>query len=306
MTPRKDAPDTLTPEIDPARVAAGKSLACPYCGSSATAQPTAGRSGVRRLLVTCTGLDCRSLHQIVEIDEATGKAQTICSQNAAPARSPRPGNTRPPKPRPKPNQIPDEPRRVPLTDSGAKCRVEHCTKNEYASYLCFTHYVSWRDCRRPNLHAWLAAGAPGPDRWGRRFAPHPRPDQDPTSHLSPAIAVRHAIKRAGRRPTFDRIVKVVCYRMHLRPGDLATSRRHKHLVLAREVVAYLAHDWCSMSYPEIAAATGQTNHSTAIGAYKRMSRSIESDHEIMLMDGPVRAAPLLIQIIDALSTTTTP
>lgn len=95
-----------------------------------------------------------------------------------------------------------------------------------------------------------------------------------------------------RRPVrLDTIIKTVCERLLLEPKQLASSSRHKAVVLARSLVVHLARELTPMSYPEIALGLGRKNHSTVITACQRMGRQLEADAPVMLPGGAGPTTP---------------
>lgn len=95
-----------------------------------------------------------------------------------------------------------------------------------------------------------------------------------------------------RRPVrFDAIHRTVCEHLMLEPKQLASSSRHKLLVLGRSLVVWLARDLTSMSYPEIAHAMGRKNHSTVITACQRMERQLKADEAILLPAASGQTSP---------------
>lgn len=96
----------------------------------------------------------------------------------------------------------------------------------------------------------------------------------------------------ARRPIrFATIAKVVCSRLNVETAQLASSSRHKFLVLARSLSVYLARELTTMSYPEIAHAMGRKNHSTVITADQRLRRQIKADEPIMMPAGAGTVTP---------------
>ncbi|MEM9020948.1 MAG: DnaA/Hda family protein [Planctomycetota bacterium] len=86
-----------------------------------------------------------------------------------------------------------------------------------------------------------------------------------------------------RRPIrFETIQQSVCEYLMQDPKQLASSSRHKYLVLARSLLVYLARELTSMSYPEIAHAMGRKNHSTVITACQRMQKQLGADQPLLL------------------------
>ncbi len=110
--------------------------------------------------------------------------------------------------------------------------------------------------------------------------------------------VRAALGAAGggdfrglRKPVrVAAIVDAVCAGVGVERSDLLGSGRHKRVVLARGIAAYLARALTTHSFPEIAQALGKTNHSTMVTACQRIARAIETGATCACgpgMDGPV-------------------
>lgn len=137
--------------VDPARVARSLSIHCPYCGHAASAESIAGRSGHRRLYVTCTDIDCNRLRQVVEVNEATGQAVTLEDDAATPGAKPRPMR----KP----------PGRRKADHNKGPCPVEGCTEPRRHSGMCMRHYQRWVSCGKPDVDTWLALGGPAKVAW---------------------------------------------------------------------------------------------------------------------------------------------
>jgi chromosomal replication initiator protein len=76
------------------------------------------------------------------------------------------------------------------------------------------------------------------------------------------------------------IVEAVCDRLRVSREDLVGSGRHARTVVARGVVAHLARELTTHSYPEIARALGRDTHSAVHTAAKRLRTMIDSDAHI--------------------------
>lgn len=121
----------------------------------------------------------------------------------------------------------------------------------------------------------------------------------PTHHTAPLVIGRELIEQLPdfrapivRKPVrFNTIAKAVCDRLTVEPKQLAGNSRHKALVLARSLAAYLAREMTTMSYPEIAHAMGRKNHSTIITADHRLRRQIQDNQPIMLPAGAGSTTP---------------
>jgi chromosomal replication initiator protein len=87
------------------------------------------------------------------------------------------------------------------------------------------------------------------------------------------------------------VIDVVCDRLGISRSDLMGSSRHRQIVLGRGLVAYLAREMTTHSYPEIARALGRSYHSTIHTAEQRLRRQIDDDRPIDIGDQR-RALPL--------------
>ncbi len=84
------------------------------------------------------------------------------------------------------------------------------------------------------------------------------------------------------------ILEAVCDRLRVSREDLLGSGRHARTVVARGVVAHLARELTTHSYPEIARALGRDTHSAVHTAAKRLKGMIEADVRIGHGAEPVR------------------
>lgn len=98
------------------------------------------------------------------------------------------------------------------------------------------------------------------------------------------------------------IVDVVCQRLNVQKTDLTGSSRHRRVVLARGLVAHLARELTTHSYPEIAQALGRTHHSTIHTAARRLRRQLEEDYMVTLpgTDSPIEIKEVVDQLIGAI------
>ena len=109
----------------------------------------------------------------------------------------------------------------------------------------------------------------------------------------PMAAVLSQVLGAGavRKPVrLKTIVAVICAHLGVTESDLMGSGRHRRVVLARSVSAYLAREMTTHSYPEIARALGRDNHSTVVTAFQRIKASIAVGERCGCgpdMDGPI-------------------
>lgn len=78
------------------------------------------------------------------------------------------------------------------------------------------------------------------------------------------------------------VIECVCERLGINQGDLMGSSRHRRVVLGRALVAYLARELTTQSYPEIAQALGRSYHSTVHTAAQRLTRQLGQDERVDL------------------------
>jgi chromosomal replication initiator protein len=80
-----------------------------------------------------------------------------------------------------------------------------------------------------------------------------------------------------RRPIpVGAIIDHVCEQLAVERTQFAGKGRHRRVVLARAIVAFLARELTTQSFPEIARAMGRGNHSTVITAQRRLQRQLAS------------------------------
>lgn len=96
-----------------------------------------------------------------------------------------------------------------------------------------------------------------------------------------AALVRHALgsslsARPPRPVRVGQVIDAVSGALAVDPSDVLGRGRHRRVVLARSIVAYLARQVTTMSFPEIAQAMNRSNHSTVVTAAQRVSRQIRA------------------------------
>jgi chromosomal replication initiator protein len=78
------------------------------------------------------------------------------------------------------------------------------------------------------------------------------------------------------------IIDAVCTRLTVTKADLMGSSRHRRVVLARALVAYLGRELTTHSFPEIAQSLGRNNHSTIHTADQRLRKQLEANEPLDL------------------------
>ena len=105
-----------------------------------------------------------------------------------------------------------------------------------------------------------------------------------------AISVQRALgdestSTGGRPIRLARIIEVVCEAVGVDRDELLSTGRHRRVVLARGLCAYLAREMTNACFPEIATSLGRTTHSTVHTADRRIRRQLESDESVPSEDG---------------------
>ena len=84
------------------------------------------------------------------------------------------------------------------------------------------------------------------------------------------------------------IVEAVCEKLRVPREDLLGSGRHARTVVARGLVAHLARELTTHSYPEIARALGRDTHSAVHTAAKRLGQMVTDDARVASGNESVR------------------
>jgi chromosomal replication initiator protein len=87
--------------------------------------------------------------------------------------------------------------------------------------------------------------------------------------------------RHASRVTYDGILAVVCERFGLRPSDLASRRRSRHIALPRHVAMYLCRRLLNTSFPRLGELF-QRDHSTVIHGVTSIERRVKHDPSFLL------------------------
>lgn len=77
--------------------------------------------------------------------------------------------------------------------------------------------------------------------------------------------------------SIEEILKRVSIHFNVKISDIKSSRRHKAIVLPRQVAMYLARQLTSASYPEIGEKFGGKDHSTIIHAINKIEKLAAED-----------------------------
>lgn len=94
----------------------------------------------------------------------------------------------------------------------------------------------------------------------------------------------------GRPVRIGDVIEATCATIGISREDLLGDGRHRRVVAARGLAAYLAREMTTMSFPEIAAALGRSTHSTIHAAAARFREALESGQQVPCADGSRSAA----------------
>lgn len=104
--------------------------------------------------------------------------------------------------------------------------------------------------------------------------------EPPTGDTIPSSLVRRALAESAtnlRKPLrLGAILSGVCQTLRVEASEVLGNCRHKRVVLARAVAAYLAREMTTHSFPEIARALGRRNHSTIVTACQRIAGRLKN------------------------------
>jgi chromosomal replication initiator protein len=78
----------------------------------------------------------------------------------------------------------------------------------------------------------------------------------------------------------EEILKKVSHHFNVKVSDVKSSRRHKAIVLPRQIAMYLARQLTSASYPEIGERFGGKDHSTIIHAISKIEKLMAEDFNL--------------------------
>ena len=92
------------------------------------------------------------------------------------------------------------------------------------------------------------------------------------------------------------IIDAACEALGVERSECLGASRHRRAVLARGVIALLAREFTTRSYPEIAKAMGRSTHSTIHAAASRVQKFVEQRSAIDAADGSCGADELVARV----------
>ncbi|PLX97696.1 MAG: chromosomal replication initiator protein DnaA [Desulfuromonas sp.] len=84
----------------------------------------------------------------------------------------------------------------------------------------------------------------------------------------------------NRKISTEQIQKAVAAHFGIKNSDLKSAKRHKALVMARQIAMYLTRQLTPLSYPDIGEQFGGKDHSTIIHAIKKIDKQLENDMQL--------------------------
>ena len=84
----------------------------------------------------------------------------------------------------------------------------------------------------------------------------------------------------NKKISTEQIQKIVATYFNIKTSDLKSAKRHKALVMARQIAMYLTRQLTSHSYPDIGSQFGGKDHSTIIHAIRKIERLLEDDMQL--------------------------
>jgi chromosomal replication initiator protein len=92
--------------------------------------------------------------------------------------------------------------------------------------------------------------------------------------------LKDLLKETRRAVTIDFIQRCVAEEFSLTLQDLKASRRHKNIVLPRQIAMYLSRNLTDLSLPEIGGFFGGKDHTTVLHAYNKIKDEVLKKPEV--------------------------
>ncbi len=92
------------------------------------------------------------------------------------------------------------------------------------------------------------------------------------------IILKDMVKETTKIINVDMIQKSVANHFNVSLYDLRASKRHKNIVLPRQVAMFLSRQLTNLSLPEIGASFGGKDHTTVLHSCKKISKEIENNN----------------------------
>ena len=93
-------------------------------------------------------------------------------------------------------------------------------------------------------------------------------------------ALRHLVGGPGRIINIGEILRTIADHYDVKPSEILSKRRYRHLVRARHLAMYLVKELTNRSYSDIGKAFGGNHHTTVKSACAKIERLIQTDPEL--------------------------
>ena len=92
--------------------------------------------------------------------------------------------------------------------------------------------------------------------------------------------LKDIIIERNRELSVEEIIKKVSNHFNIKISDIKSPKRHKAVVLPRQIAMYISRQLTSCSYPEIGERFGGKDHSTIIHAIRKIEKIMEDDFQL--------------------------
>src|SRR4029079_10999273 len=92
--------------------------------------------------------------------------------------------------------------------------------------------------------------------------------------------LKDMLRESVKTISVEMVQKEVAAFFNLAVSELKTKKRHKNVILPRQIAMYLARKLTSHSLPEIGGAFGGKDHTTILHAYKKMDLELTTNKEL--------------------------
>ncbi|NOR50128.1 MAG: chromosomal replication initiator protein DnaA, partial [Desulfuromonadales bacterium] len=92
--------------------------------------------------------------------------------------------------------------------------------------------------------------------------------------------LKDIIVERNRELSVEEIIKKVSNHFNIKISDIKSPKRHKAVVLPRQIAMYISRQLTSCSYPEIGERFGGKDHSTIIHAIRKIEKIMEDDFQL--------------------------
>ena len=106
-------------------------------------------------------------------------------------------------------------------------------------------------------------------------------------------ALRNILPEQRQRTSVDSIMKLVAEHYEVKISEIKSKRRHRRVLVPRQVAMFLGRKIAGASFPELGKAFGNRDHSTVINACQKIERLMKADsglrREISALEGSLVA-----------------